>query len=256
MPIVQMSILSSVMYPLTAELKQEFAPLGKLRVAINYGNAVLAKRDTATGALSGVSVDLANEAASRLKLTPVFQGFDTAGKVVAAIIAGQIDLAFLARDPLRAKDIDYTSAYVVIEGAYLVRSASAIISNEQVDQPGTRIVAGANSAYDLFLTREIKKATLVRVETSQLVVDTFLNAGYEVAAGVKQQLELDSRRISDVRLLPGRFMAIEQAIGVPVGRANAQAWLCQFVEEMKSSGFVANALSRHRIEGAEVAAAA
>jgi polar amino acid transport system substrate-binding protein len=256
MPIVQMSTPSSAMYPLTAELKQEFAPLGMLRVAINYGNAVLAKRDATSGALTGVSVDLATEAASRLKLTPVFTGYDTAGKVVAAIIAGQVDLAFLARDPLRAKDIAYTSAYVVIEGAYMVRSDSAIVNNTQVDQLGIHVVAGANSAYDLFLTREIKKATLVRVETSQLVVDTFLSAGHEVAAGVKQQLELDSQRIAGLRLVPGRFMVIEQAMGVPVGRANAQAWLCQFVEDMKSSGFVANALTRHGIEGAQVAPAA
>jgi polar amino acid transport system substrate-binding protein len=112
---------------------------------------------------------------------------------------------------------------------------------------------GRGSAYDLYLTREIKAATLVRVPTSPVVVDEFLKQDLDVAAGVKQQLEMDGRRVGGVRLLPGRFMVINQAMGVPKGRTAAQAWLSAFIEEMKASGFVANALQRHRIEGAAVA---
>jgi polar amino acid transport system substrate-binding protein len=149
--------------------------------------------------------------------------------------------------------MEYTAPYVIIEGAYLVRQNSPLHRNEEVDRPGTRVVVGRGSAYDLFLARSLKAATLVRAPTSPAVTDLFLEQNLEVAAGVKQQLEADARRVGGVRLLPGRFMVIEQAMGVPKGRTAAQAWLSAFIEEMKASGFVAEALRRHRIEGAAVA---
>ena len=173
--------------------------------------------------------------------------------MVEAVKARQVDLAFVAIDPVRAADMEYTAPYVIIEGAYLVRNDAALQRNEEVDRPGTRIVVGRGSAYDLFLTREIKAATLVRAPTSPAVTDMFLAERLDVAAGVKQQLEADARRVGGVRLLPGRFMVIEQAMGVPKGRTAARAWLSGFIEEMKASGFVATALQRHRIEGAGVA---
>jgi polar amino acid transport system substrate-binding protein len=172
---------------------------------------------------------------------------------VEAIKARKVDLAFVAIDPVRAADMEYTAPYVVIEGAYLVRNGSPLQRNEEVDRAGTRVAVGRGSAYDLYLTRELKQATLVRVPTSPQVVDDFLAQNLEVAAGVKQQLEMDGRRVGGVRLLPGRFMVINQAMGVPKGRTAAQAWLSAYIEEMKASGFVADALQRHRIEGAAVA---
>jgi polar amino acid transport system substrate-binding protein len=149
--------------------------------------------------------------------------------------------------------MEYTAPYVVIEGAYLVRNGSPLQRNEEVDRPGTRVAVGRGSAYDLYLTREVKNATLVRVPTSPVVVDEFLRQNLEVAAGVKQQLEADAGRVGGVRLLPGRFMVINQAMGVPKGRTAAQAWLSDYIEEMKASGFVARALQEHGIRGAAVA---
>jgi polar amino acid transport system substrate-binding protein len=142
---------------------------------------------------------------------------------------------------------------VIIEGAYLVPANSPIKSNEEVDRAGTRVAVGAGSAYDLYLTREIKSATLVRAPTSPAVVDMMVAQNLDVAAGVKQQLEADARRVPNVRLLPGRFMVINQAMGVPQGRPAAAAYVKQFVEDVKASGFVAESLKRHRIEGAAVA---
>jgi polar amino acid transport system substrate-binding protein len=162
-------------------------------------------------------------------------------------------LAFVAIDPVRAADMEYTAPYVIIEGAYLVRNTSRLQRNEEVDRAGTRVAVGRGSAYDLFLTRELKSATLVRAPTSPAVTDLFLAQNLEVAAGVKQQLEADAGRVGGVRLLPGRFMVIEQAMGVPKGGTAAQTWLSGFIEEMKSSGFVAQALQRHGIQGAAVA---
>jgi polar amino acid transport system substrate-binding protein len=149
--------------------------------------------------------------------------------------------------------MEYTAPYVIIEGAYLVRDASPLRGNDEVDRAGTRIAVGRGSAYDLYLTRAIRQATLVRAPTSQAVTDLFVAERLDVAAGVKQQLEADARRVGGVRLLPGRFMVIEQALGVPKGRTAAQVWLAGFVEEMKASGQVAAWLVRHGIEGAAVA---
>lgn len=230
----------------------ELGSSGKLRAAINYGNPVLASRD-ANGEPRGVSVDLAREAARRLGLPIELVTFTSAGSVVEAIKANKVDLAFVAIDPVRAADMEYTAPYVIIEGAYLVRERSPITRNDEVDRPGTRVAVGKGSAYDLFLTRELKSATLVRAPTSPEVVDFFLANQLDVAAGVRQQLEADAKRVNGVRLLPGRFMVIEQAMSVPKGRTAAQTWLSGFIEEMKASGFVTSALKRHGVEGATVA---
>ena len=236
----------------TKAAASELSSTGRLRAAINFGNPVLAGRGP-SGEPQGVSVDLAREAARRLGVPIELVPFESAGQVVQAVKSGQADLAFVAIDPLRGADMDYTAPYVVIEGSYLVRDKSPLRGNEEVDRSGTRVAVGRGSAYDLFLTRELKNATLVRAPTSPQVTDFFLAQGLDVAAGVKQQLESDAKRVAGVRLLPGRFMVIEQAMGVPKGRPAAQAWLSAYIEEMKASGFVAAALARHRIEGAAVA---
>ena len=232
----------------------ELAGTGKLRAAINFGNPILASKD-ASGEPRGVSVDLAREAARELGVPIELVQFNSAGNVVEAIKSRQVDLAFVAIDPVRAADMEYTAPYVIIEGAYLVRNDSKVQRNEDVDRAGTRIVVGRGSAYDLFLTREIKQATLVRAPTSPAVTDMFLAEKMDVAAGVKQQLEADAMRVGGVRLLPGRFMVIEQSMGVPKGRTAAQSWLSAFIEDKKRSGFVADALKRHGIQGAAVAPA-
>jgi polar amino acid transport system substrate-binding protein len=231
----------------------QLTPTGKLRAAINYGNAVLARRDAITGEVSGVSVDLSRELARRLGVELQLVPFDAANKSVEAIKNRQADIAFFAIDPQRGADTDYTAAYVVIEGTYVVPEASAIKVNADVDKPGTRIAVAAKSAYDLFLTREIKQATLMRTVTSAEVVDMFVAQKFEVAAGVKQQLEKDMKRIPGLRMLEGRFMEINQAMGTSKGRDEGIRYMRAFIEDMKASGFVAQALERHRIEGVAVA---
>jgi len=179
--------------------------------------------------------------------------FTSAGKVVEAVRDAQVDIAFVAIDPVRGADMLQTPPYVIIEGAYLVRQDSPIRRNEDVDQAANRIVVGNSSAYDLYLTRELKAAKLVKAPTSPAVTDVMVAQNVEVAAGVKQQLEADAKRVGGVRLLPGRFMVINQAMGLPKGREAGARYLAVFVEEMKASGFVAQALARHGIEGAAVA---
>ncbi len=234
---------------------KELAPQGTLRAAINFGNPILASKGVAGAAPTGVSVDLARELAQRLGVPLELVTFESAGAVVNALKDAKLDIGFVAIDPVRGADIVYSAPYVVIEGAYLVRKESAIARNEDVDKPGTRIVVGNASAYDLYLKRELRNASLVRAASSPLVTDYFLANNIEVAAGVKQQLQADAARLPGLRLLDGRFMVINQAIGMPRTHATSnsgQLYLRSFVEEMKSSGFVEKALKRHRIEGAAV----
>jgi polar amino acid transport system substrate-binding protein len=235
---------------------QAFTPAGKLRASINLGNPILAGKD-ASGAAVGVSVDLARAFAAALGVELELVVFDAAGKSVQAVSEERADFGFFAVDPLRGETIEFTEPYVLIEGYYMVRDASPIRHNGDVDQPQNRVAVGKGSAYDLFLTRELKHAQIVRAPTSPTVVQTFLDESLEVAAGVKQQLESDARKASGLRLLDERFMVIRQAMGVPKSRGAAAAHaLHAFVEEMKASGFVAEALERHGIVGATVAPAA
>ena len=243
--------------PPLATLVAAFAPTGRLRASINLGNPILANADPATGRARGVSVDLAQALADRLGVPLETIEFAAATKSVDAVAAEAADVGFFAIDPLRGAAIAFTDAYVLIEGAYLVRSESALWSNDEVDRAGTRVVVGKGSAYDLFLTRELAAAEFVRVPGATEVVDTLLAGGADVAGGIRQALSTVARDNPALRLLPGRFMVIRQAMGLPKRRGDAAAAaLAAFVEEMKASGFVADALRRHGIAGASVAPAA
>jgi polar amino acid transport system substrate-binding protein len=237
-------------------IQSELAPSGKIRASINVGNPILAKRDSEQSEPYGVSIDLAKNLAKELGVELELVVFDSAGKSVDAVANKKADFGFFAIDPVRGKEISFTNAYVVIEGAYVVPGNSSIKTNEEVDQAKNRIVVGKGSAYDLYLTREIKQAQIVHAPTSPKVVEFFVNGGYEVGAGVRQQLEMDLTTYPNLRLLPGRFMQINQSMGVHKDVSDAtKVYLKNYVERMKTSGFVRDALKRHQIQGAAVAPA-
>ncbi|WP_118186023.1 ABC transporter substrate-binding protein [Paraburkholderia phosphatilytica] len=234
-----------------------FTPTGKLRASINLGNPILANRQPDTGEPFGVSIDLARAFAKQLDVELELVVFDAAGKSVEAINEERADFGFFAVDPVRGEKIAFTAPYVLIEGFYLVRDDSPVRTNADVDQPHHRVAVGKGSAYDLFLTRELKAAQIVRAPTSPAVVQIFLEQKLDIAAGVKQQLEADAASTSGLHLLDERFMVIQQAMGTPKSRGPAAAaTLRAFVEAMKASGFVAESLARHGIAGASVAPAA
>lgn len=233
-----------------------FAPTATLRVGINLGNPILANEEPNTKRLYGVTIDIANEIGKRISLPVQLTPFKTAGATVDAVKTGEIDLVFVAIDPVRGADISYTPAYIQIEGAYMVKADSTINNNEEVDAVGNEIVVGKGSAYDLHLSREIKNATLLRAASSQAVVDDFMSGQGNVAAGVKQQLESDAKCYEGLRMLPGRFMVINQAIGIPKARTHYEGtttYLSHVMNELKQSGFIADAMKRHNIQGAKVA---
>jgi polar amino acid transport system substrate-binding protein len=241
--------LSCLASPVTGVMAQnvppnvvkELAPSGKLRAAINFGNIVLAQKDPAGGEPRGVSAELARELAKRLGVPIEYVTFDAAGKVFDALKAGAWDVAFLAIDPDRS-GIEFTGPYVVIEGAYLVPANSPLQTNEDVDRDGVRVAVARGSAYDLYLTRALKRAQLVRESSGPQALDMFRKDRLEAAAGVKQPIVLFARDHPDTRVIPGRFMVIEQAMGTPKGRDASVRYLREFIEEMKASGFVAKAL--------------
>lgn len=233
---------------------EALCPTGQLRAAINLGNPILANWDAATSQPFGVSVDIANALAKRLGVDLALVVVTGAVKSVTALNDQYADVGFFAIDPLRGAEIAFTAPYVLIEGCYLVPNDSAIQTNADVDQAGMRVAVGKGSAYDLFLTRELKQAEIVRIDNVAIVVETFLAQKLEVAAGIKQPLQTSARKIPNLRLLDGHFMVIQQAMGVPKQYGiEAAAYVTGFVEEMKANGFVAEALARHGIEGATVA---
>jgi polar amino acid transport system substrate-binding protein len=242
-------VLSCLASPVTGVMAQnvlpnvvkELAPSGKLRAAINFGNIVLAQKDPAGGEPRGVSAELARELAKRLGVPIEYVTFDAAGKVFDALKAGAWDVAFLAIDPDRS-GIEFTGPYVVIEGAYLVPANSPLQTNEDVDRDGVRVAVARGSAYDLYLTRALKRAQLVRESSGPQALDMFRKDRLEAAAGVKQPIVLFAKDHPDTRVIPGRFMVIEQAMGTPKGRDASVRYLREFIEEMKASGFVAKAL--------------
>jgi polar amino acid transport system substrate-binding protein len=232
-----------------------FAPTGSLRAAINLGNPLLARRN-GNGQAAGVSVDLAQDLADQLGVPLDCVVVDTAAASVRVLVDGAVDVGFFAIDPARGEHIAFTPPYLLIEGCYLVRDGSPLQANDEVDVAGHQVVVGKGSAYDLYLSRELKHATLLRADSSPAVVPTFLAVTAQVAAGVKQQLEADAQAHAGLRLLPGRFMEIRQAMGVAKARGEAAAAaLAAYVTSQKANGFVAQALQHHGVQGATVAPA-
>jgi polar amino acid transport system substrate-binding protein len=240
--VLHSSVPSAMADDLAHDVIADLAPNGRLRAAINFGNPVLAQRDPATGAPGGVSVELAKELGRRLGVPVDFVPFDAAGKVVDALKTRAWDVAFLAIDPVRGAEIDFTAPYVVIEGTYLVRANSPLRSVDEVDREGVRIAAAQASAYELYLTRTLKHAKLIRAPSWAAAIETFLQDQVEALAGVRQVLVEFAKARPDLHVMSGRFMAIEQAMATPKGRKVGAGYLREFVETMKSSGFVGNAL--------------
>lgn len=227
------------------EVVSNIAPTGRLRIAINYGNAVLAQRDAETGKLSGVSVDIAEELGRRLGLGLTVVPFDAAGKVSAAATQDIWDVAFLARDPERARDISFTAAYVIINGTYVVRRGSPWRTPGEVDRDGVRIAVSGRSIYDLFLTRSLKHAKIIRAGSPPESAALFQSQPLEVCAGVQSAMQQLVARDPELRMIPEPFMQIHQAMGTPAGRPAAASYLAAFVESIKADGFVARALARN-----------
>ncbi|MGC2520337.1 MAG: transporter substrate-binding domain-containing protein [Burkholderiales bacterium] len=237
----------------TPAIRAELAPKGKLRVGINYGNFLLVARDAAGGEPRGIAPDLARELGGRLGIGVDFVGFDTAGKMADAVKTGVWDVAFLGAEPQRASEIAFTAAYLEIPATYLVPAGSRIRALAEVDREGVRIAVADKSAYDLYLSRNLRHARLVRAQGIDASYDLFVAEKLEALSGLKPRLVIDAERLPGARVLEGQFTAIQQSIGTPAGRDAAAKVLREFVEEVKAAGFVAAAIARHGVRGVSVA---
>ena len=236
----------------TSAVRNDLAPTGKLRVGINYGNPVLAKKDPTSGELSGVAVDLARELGRSTDLPVELVAFESAGKMFDALRSGAWDAAFLAIDPGRANEVDFTEPYVEIEGTYLVPSGSPIRALADVDRDGVRVGVSGKSAYDLFLSRNLKHAQMVRADSPDAAFELILSAKVDVLAGVRQHLVANAAKLPGSRVFDDRFMAIGQALGIPKGRSDGAKYLREFIEDAKASGFVAQAIEKAGVRGVSV----
>ena len=243
-------------YGMTATAKADaladLAPGGKLRAAINLGNGVLAQKDEASGQPKGITPDLARELGKRLGVPVELITYEAAGKVFDAATTGAWDIAFIAIEPVRAAEVEFTAPYVIIEGGYMVRQDSPLKVIADVDRPGVRIAVGLKSAYDLYLTRTIKNATVIQASAGggKAMIDMFVKDKLEAVAGVKPGLVAYAKEHPEVRVMDVHFMEIQQAMGTPKGRVAGAAYLRAFVEEMKATGFVADALKRSNQQAA------
>ena len=231
--------------------RAELAPMGKLRVGINFGNALLATKDE-KGVTGGIAVDLAKELARRVGAPLDIVSFDSAGRMADGAKAGAWDVAFLATDPDRAGEIAFTSPYLEVDATYLVPAGSNLRSIEDVDRQGVRISVSDKSAYDLFLTRTLKRAELVRAPGPNPSIDLFFANKLDALAALKPVLIDLADKHPGTRVLDGRFTVVQQAVGTPKGRDAAAKYLGEFVADVKASGSLAKTIEKNGVRGVSV----
>ena len=229
------------------------APTARLRVGINTGNFLLVTKYTPGTEPRGVAPDLGHELARRLGVPIEFVVFDSAGKLADAGKAGAWDVAFLGNEPQRANEISFTAAYLEIPVTYLVPAGSSIRAMADVDRNGVRVAVAEKSAYDLFLTRNLEHAQLVRTEGIEGSYQLFVREKVEALAGLKPQLVTDAEKLPGSRVLEGQCTSVKQSIGTHKGREAGAKYLREFVEDIKTSGLVARLITEYGVRGVSVA---
>ena len=239
--------------PVPSKARSELAPTARLRVGINTGNFLLVTKYAPGTEPRGVAPDLGRELARRLGVPIEFVVFDSAGKLADAGKAGAWDVAFLGNEPQRANAISFTAAYLEIPVTYLVPAGSSIRAMADVDRNGVRVAVAEKSAYDLFLTRNLEHAQLVRTEGIEGSYQIFVKEKLEALAGLKPRLVTDAEKLPGSRVLEGQCTSVKQSIGTPKGRDAGAKYLREFVEDIKTSGLVARLIAEYGVRGVSVA---
>jgi polar amino acid transport system substrate-binding protein len=240
----------------TSVARSELAPTGTLRVALNMSNFLLTATDPVTGEPRGIAADLGRELAQRLGVPVALLPYPNPGELADAAPKGVWDIGFIGAEPQRAHAIDFTAAYVEIEATYLVPPGSPLQSIADVDRPGIRIAAPARSAYELYLSRTLQHAELVREQGGDNTFKRFVEDRLDALAGLRPRLVTDQEALPGSRLLDGRFTAVQQAAGTPKGRPEGARYLRAFIEDVKATGLVARLIDKHHVRGLTVAAPA
>jgi polar amino acid transport system substrate-binding protein len=237
----------------SAAVVAQLAPTGKLRAAINFGNPLLTAKDPKTGEPRGIALDLARELGRRLGVPVEIVGYPAPGTLADAVKSGVWDVGLIGAEPQRAQDIAFTAAYLEIEATYLVPPGSPLRTIDDVDREGVRIALLARSAYDLYLSRNLKHAQLVGENSFESTFERFVADKLDAIAGLRAQLVGDVEKLPGSRLLDGRFTAVQQAIGTPRDRPAAAQYLREFVEDIKATGFMARTIEKNGVRGVSVA---
>jgi polar amino acid transport system substrate-binding protein len=224
----------------------DLAPTGKLRAGINYANAVIATKDSATGELRGVSVDLMRELALRLNVPLELVGFDFSGKLTDALNTGALDIGGIAGGAGSGREgtLDFTAGYVQIETTYMVTPGSPIRSIAEVDREGVRVGVADKSAFQPFLVRTLKNAKLLTGPGNPTAFELLRSGKVDVLAGLRHQLMEVAPKLPGSRVLDGRFLVVEQTLAIPKGREAGLRYLREYVEEAKASGMIAKSLAK------------
>jgi len=238
---------------MNADVVSQLAPTGVLRAAINMGNFLLVTGRSPSGDPEGVAPDMARALAERLGVPVRYAPFPMPGALADAVDGDVWDVGLIGAEPQRAEKIAFSPAYVEIEATYLAPPGSKLEKLADVDRPGVRIAVTARAAYDLWLERNIKHATLVRSESLDAACEQFVREKLDVLAGLRPRLIKDAAAMPGSRILEGQFMAVQQAIGTARRNEAGAAFLRQFVEEAKASGLVARLIERHKVQGLSVA---
>jgi polar amino acid transport system substrate-binding protein len=236
-----------------SQIVAELARTGVLRAGINLSNGLLVTGMSQSGNPQGVAPDMAAEIARRLGVPVAYVKFDRPSKLADAAGTDAWDIGLIGAEPARAEKIAFTPAYCEIEATYLVRESSPLRNIADVDRPGSRIAVRAGSAYDLWLTRNLKHAMLVRSDSADGPFNQFVAEDLDALAGLRPQLISEVGKLAGAKILPGNFTAVQQAIGTLKSNIAAAAFLREFVEEAKRSGFVAGLIERHKVVGLSVA---
>ncbi|HUQ76373.1 MAG TPA: transporter substrate-binding domain-containing protein [Burkholderiales bacterium] len=234
-------------------MTKELAPSGKLRIGLNYSNFLIVLGDDAKGEPRGIAPDLGRELARRAGLPFEFVKFDAAGKLFDAVKAAKVDVGFLGAEPQRANEVDFTTAYLEIPVTFLVPAGSPIKQISDIDREGVRVAVSERSAYDLYLSRNLKKAQLVRAQGIPASYDLFMAQKLEALGGLKPKLVEEQARTPGSRVLEGQITGVQQAIGAPKGRDAAAKYLREFAQDVKKSGLVADIIKKHGVRGVTVA---
>ncbi|SEG40513.1 transporter substrate-binding domain-containing protein [Bosea lathyri] len=234
-------------------LRELLAPGNVLRAGINLSNFLLVSSRTADGDPAGVSPDMARAIADNLGVGLRYVPYQNPGLLADAAARDEWDIGLIGAEPQRAEVIDFTPAYAEIEATYLVPPGSPLVDIADVDAPGVRIAVTGRTAYGLWLDRNIKQAELIRSATLDDAMKDFLDRKLEALAGLRPRLISDLARIPGSRMLDGRFMTVQQAVGTPKLKGEAVEYLTKFVEAATASGFVADLIRKHGIEGLSVA---
>ena len=238
---------------ITAAVRNDLAPTGKVRAGINYGNFILAQKDKATGESRGVAVDLASELGRRLGVPVEIVAYDSVAVMGDDAPTGKWDIAFLGSDPAREKIMSFTAAYIELDATYLVPGASPLKNASEVDRAGLRITAPARANYELYLQRNLKHAKLLSVANNDAALELMTTGKADALAGLTQGLANMSAKFPGSRIVEGRFMAVQQSIAVPKGREAGLSYLRSVVEDAKGSGLVARAVEKTGAKGVTVA---